>query len=148
MADALAGVRVLDFSRLVAGGIAGMLLADFGADVVKVELPGAGDPLRQWTAGGQPFWWNVYARNKRLVTLNLKQPEGRDLLRRLLPRFDVMIESFVPGTLESLDLGWDVLKAWHPRLILLRISGWGQTGLTASARDSARWSRPRAGSPR
>ena len=83
VADALAGVRVLDFSRLVAGGIAGMLLADFGADVVKVELPGAGDPLRQWTAGGQPFWWNVYARNKRLVTLNLKQPEGRDLLRRL-----------------------------------------------------------------
>ncbi len=105
-----------------------MLLADFGADVVKVELPGAGDPLRQWTAGGHPFWWNVYARNKRLVTLNLKQPEGRDLLRRLLPRFDVMIESFVPGTLESLDLGWEVLKAWHPRLILLRISGWGQTG--------------------
>ena len=128
MADALAGIRVLDFSRLVAGGIAGMLLADFGADVVKVEQPGTGDPMRQWTAGGRPFWWNVYARNKRLATLNLKQPEGRDLLRRLLPRFDVMIESFVPGTLESLGLGWDVLKAWHPGLVLLRISGWGQTG--------------------
>jgi crotonobetainyl-CoA:carnitine CoA-transferase CaiB-like acyl-CoA transferase len=128
VADALAGIRILDFSRLVAGGIAGMLFADFGADVVKVEVPGAGDPMRQWTSGGRPFWWNVYARNKRLVTLNLKQPEGRDLLRRLLPRFDVMIESFVPGTLESLDLGWDVLKAWHPGLILLRISGWGQTG--------------------
>jgi crotonobetainyl-CoA:carnitine CoA-transferase CaiB-like acyl-CoA transferase len=128
VADALAGIRVLDFSRLVAGGLTGMLLADFGADVVKVEQPGTGDPMRQWTAGGQPFWWNVYARNKRLITLNLKALEGRELLQRLLPRFDVMIESFVPGTLESMGLGWDVLKRWHPGLILLRISGWGQSG--------------------
>jgi crotonobetainyl-CoA:carnitine CoA-transferase CaiB-like acyl-CoA transferase len=124
----LAGLRVLDLSRMVAGGIAGMLLADFGADVVKVEQPGSGDPLRQWTTAGEPFWWKVYARNKRLITLNLKSAEGHDLLRQLLPRFDVMIESFVPGTLERMGLGWDVLSRWHPGLILLRISGWGQNG--------------------
>ena len=124
----LSGLRVLDLSRMVAGGLAGMLLADFGADVVKVEQPGSGDPLRQWTTAGEPYWWKVYARNKRLITLNLKAPEGRELLQRLVPRFDVMIESFVPGTLERMGLGWDVLSAWHPGLILLRISGWGQDG--------------------
>jgi crotonobetainyl-CoA:carnitine CoA-transferase CaiB-like acyl-CoA transferase len=127
-AQPLAGLRVLDLSRMVAGGIAGMLLADFGADVVKIEQPGVGDPLRQWTTGGEPFWWKVYARNKRLITLNLKSPEGTQLLQQLVPRFDVMIESFVPGTLERMGLGWDVLKSWHPGLILLRISGWGQDG--------------------
>src|SRR4051812_16898317 len=124
----LEGVRVLDISRMVAGGIAGMLLADFGGEVVKVEQPGAGDPLRQWTAHGEPLWWKVYARNKRFVTLNLKSPEGRELLLRMLPQFDVMMESFVPGTLERLGLDWETLRARHPRLILLRISGWGQTG--------------------
>jgi crotonobetainyl-CoA:carnitine CoA-transferase CaiB-like acyl-CoA transferase len=124
----LAGLRVLDLSRMVAGGVAGMLLADFGADVVKVEQPGAGDPLRQWTTGGEPYWWKVYARNKRLITLNLNSAEGRDVLRRLVPRFDVAIESFVPGTLERLGLGWDVLQSWHPGLVLVRISGWGQDG--------------------
>ena len=124
----LKGIRVLDVSRMVAGGLAGMLLADFGADVVKVERPGTGDPLRQWTADGQSFWWKVYARNKRFVTLNLQTTEGRELLRQLVPRFDVMLESFVPGTLERLGIGWDVLRGWHPGLILARISGWGQTG--------------------
>jgi crotonobetainyl-CoA:carnitine CoA-transferase CaiB-like acyl-CoA transferase len=124
----LHGVRVLDLSRMIAGGVAGMLLADFGADVVKVEEPKSGDPLRQWTADGQPFWWQVYARNKRYVTLNLKSPEGHALLRKLVPKFDVMLESFVPGTLEKLGLGWDVLREWNPRLVLVRISGWGQTG--------------------
>ena len=113
---------------MIAGGAAGMLLADFGADVVKVEQPGTGDPLRQWTLEGQPFWWKVYARNKRYITLNLKSDEGKELLRRMLPKFDVMLESFVPGTLERLGLGWDVISAWNPRLILVRISGWGQTG--------------------
>ena len=124
----LEGIRVLDISRMVAGGIAGMLLADFGGEVVKVEQPGAGDPLRQWTAGGQSLWWKVYARNKRFITLNLKAPEGRDLLLQMLPQYDVLMESFVPGTLERLGLDWDTLRARHPRLILLRISGWGQTG--------------------
>jgi crotonobetainyl-CoA:carnitine CoA-transferase CaiB-like acyl-CoA transferase len=125
---ALTGVRVLDLSRMIAGGAAGMLLADFGADVVKVEQPGTGDPLRQWTADGQPFWWKVYARNKRYLTLNLKSPEGKALLLKMLPKYDVMLESFVPGTLERMGLGWDVLSAINPRLILVRISGWGQTG--------------------
>lgn len=127
-AGPLRGVRVLDVSRMIAGGVAGMLFADFGADVVKVEQPETGDPLRQWTAEGQPLWWKVYARNKRFITLNLKAPEGRELLRQLLPTFDVMLESFVPGTLERLGLGWDVLHAWNPKLVLVRISGWGQSG--------------------
>lgn len=124
----LEGVRVLDLSRMIAGGVAGMLLADFGADVVKIEQPGSGDPLRQWTAGAQPFWWKVYARNKRYVTLNLKTPEGIALFLRLVPRFDVVLESFVPGTLERLGLGWDVLRSRNSQLVLARISGWGQTG--------------------
>lgn len=119
---------MLDLSRMVAGGVAGMLLADFGADVVKVEQPGTGDPLRQWSTAGHAFWWQVYARNKRLVTLNIKAPEGHDLLRQLVPRFDIMLESFVPGTLERFGLGWDVLSLWNPKLILARISGWGQDG--------------------
>jgi len=113
---------------MVAGGLAGMLLADFGAEVVKVEQPGSGDPLRHWTAGGRPLWWQVYARNKRFITLDLKAAEGVALFGRLVPRFDVVIESFVPGTLERLGLGWGVLRSWQPRLILVRLSGWGQTG--------------------
>jgi crotonobetainyl-CoA:carnitine CoA-transferase CaiB-like acyl-CoA transferase len=128
MVKPLRGVRVLDLSRMVAGGMAGMLLADFGADVIKVEQPGTGDPLRQWTTDGHPLWWKVYGRNKRYITLNLKEPQGRELLQRLVPRFDVVMESFVPGTLERMGLGWDVLSGWNSRLILARISGWGQTG--------------------
>ena len=124
----LAGLRVLDLSRMVAGALVGVVLADFGADVVKVEQPGTGDPLRTWTTGGEPFWWKVYARNKRLITLNLKVPRGREILAQLLPRFDVAVESFTPGTLENLGLGWDILQVWHPGLILLRISAWGQSG--------------------
>lgn len=127
----LDGVRVLDLSRMIAGGVAGMLLADFGADVVKAEQPGSGDPLRQWTADGQPFWWKVYARNKRYITLNIKSDAGRDLLAQLIPKFDIVLESFVPGTLERLGLGWGVLREWNPRLVLVRISGWGQTGPAA-----------------
>src|SRR5260221_9459605 len=124
----LEGIRILDLSRMVAGGVAGMLLADFGAEVVKVEQPGTGDPLRHWTSAGQALWWQVYARNKRFVTLNLKSPEGRALLLQMLPQYDVLMESFVPGTLERLGLDWETLRARHPGLILLRISGWGQTG--------------------
>jgi crotonobetainyl-CoA:carnitine CoA-transferase CaiB-like acyl-CoA transferase len=127
----LEGIRVLDLSRLVAGGVAGMLLADFGADVVKVEQPGAGDPLRQWTTNGRALWWKVYGRNKRYITLNLKSDDGRALLQRLVDKFDVVMESFVPGTLEQLGLGWDQLQEWNRRLILVRISGWGQSGPAA-----------------
>ena len=128
----LEGIRILDLSRMIAGGVAGMLLADFGADVVKVEQPGVGDPLRQWTSSGQPYWWKVYGRNKRYITLDLKSPEGKDLLRQLVPRFDVVMESFVPGTLERMGLGWEQLREWNSRLILVRISGWGQSGPAAA----------------
>src|SRR4051812_5253559 len=101
---------------MVAGGLIGMLLADFGADVVKVEQPGIGDPLRRWTTGGLPLWWKVYARNKRYITLNIQSPDGKALFRRMLPSFDVLVESFVPGTLEKWGLGWDQLKEIHPGL--------------------------------
>jgi len=117
---------------MIAGGLAGMLLADFGADVVKVEYPGTGDPLRNWTTGGQPLWWKVYARSKRYITLNFQIPEGKDILMRMLPRYDVLIESFIPGTMERHGLGWDVLHCVNPRLIMLRISGWGQSGTAAN----------------
>lgn len=132
MTEALAGVRVLDLSRLVAGGMLGMVLADFGAEVVKVEQPGRGDPLRAWTARGEQLWWRVYGRNKRAVTLNLQLPEGQEIFRRLVPRFDVLIEAFVPGTMERWGLSWDVLRQWHPGLVFVRISGWGQTGPDAA----------------
>jgi crotonobetainyl-CoA:carnitine CoA-transferase CaiB-like acyl-CoA transferase len=128
----LENIRVLDLSRMIAGGLAGMLLADFGADVVKVEYPGSGDPLRHWTTGGQPLWWKVYARGKRYITLNFQTPQGKDILMRMLPRYDVLIESFIPGTMERHGLGWDVLHRVNPRLIMLRISGWGQSGPAAT----------------
>jgi len=128
----LTGIRVLDLSRLVAGGLTGMLLADFGADVVKVEQPGVGDPLRGWTKEGMPFWWKVYGRGKRYITLNIRSAEGRALLLRLLPHFDVLMESFVPGTLERYGLGWDVLHTGNRRLVILRISGWGGDGADAN----------------
>ena len=124
----LENVRILDLSRMVAGGMAGMLLADFGADVVKVEQPGVGDPLRHWTTEGQALWWKVYGRNKRCITLNIRSEEGRKLLLRMLPRFDVLMESGVPGTMERHALGWNDLRAVHPALIMLRISGWGHEG--------------------
>ena len=128
MAGPLDGIRVLDLSRLVAGGALGMCLADFGADVVKVEQPGRGDPLRTWSTDGQSFWWRVYGRNKRSVTLNLDSIEGRELLQQLVPRFDIVVESFVPGKLERWGIGPDTLHAWHPGLVLVRISAWGQDG--------------------
>ncbi len=124
----LEGLRVLDLTRLVAGGMTGMLLADFGAEVVKVERPNVGDPLRNWTNEGLPFWWKVYGRNKKYITLNITSPEGKAMFKEMLPTFDVLLESFVPGTMERWDLGWDVLHALNPKLIWLRISGWGQTG--------------------
>lgn len=128
MSGALEGVRILDLTRLVAGGIMGMVLADMGAEVVKVEQPGRGDPLRQWTAEGLPLWWKVYGRNKRSITLNLGSERGRQLLLELLPHFDVLVESFVPGKLEEWDLHYEKLSQVHPDLVMLRISGWGQSG--------------------
>ena len=124
----LDGVRVLDLSRLVAGNQLSMLLGDFGADVVKVEQPGKGDSLRAWRVAGQEVHWKVYGRNKRSITLDLKHARLRELLLRLVDDAQVFIESFRPGTLERLDLAPAVLLARNPGLVIVRISGWGQSG--------------------
>jgi crotonobetainyl-CoA:carnitine CoA-transferase CaiB-like acyl-CoA transferase len=125
---ALEGLRVVDCSRLIAGGVLGTVLADHGADVIKVEAPGTGDPLRTWLREQGQLWWKVYARGKRSVTLNLAHPRGQDLLKRLVAEADVLVESFVPGTFEKWGLGWDVLSRLNPRLVFARVSGWGQHG--------------------
>lgn len=124
---ALKGLRVLEMGQLIAGPFCGQLLGDMGAEVIKLEPPGAGDPMRQWGLG-EPVWWQVIARNKRSVSLNLRKPEGQDLARRLIATADVLIENFRPGALEGWGLGpEDLLKA-HPKLIVARMSGFGQTG--------------------
>jgi crotonobetainyl-CoA:carnitine CoA-transferase CaiB-like acyl-CoA transferase len=123
----LAGVRALDLSRLVAGNMLSLQLADFGADVIKVEPP-AGDPLRDWRDGGKELHWKTYARNKRSIVLNLRHDGAKDALLRLVATADVLIENFRPGTLEEIGLGPDVLQAKNPGLILVRVSGFGQTG--------------------
>jgi len=123
-------LRVLELGQLIAGPFAGKTLADFGADVIKVEPPGGGDPLRNWRLlrNGTSVWWEVQSRNKRSVCLDLRQPEDQAVLRELAAEADVLIENFKPGTLEGWGLGWDVLHALNPRLIMLRLSGYGQTG--------------------
>jgi len=123
----LAGVRVLDLSRLVAGNTLTQVLADFGAEVIKVEPPD-GDTLRAWQTNGVPTNWKIYARNKKSLSLELRKPEARDLLLKLLPTASVFIESFRPGTLEQMGLAPEELLALNPKLIIVRISGWGQTG--------------------
>ena len=122
----LHGVRVVDMTRLAAGNMLSHMLADFGAEVIKIERPGVGDDLRRFSKGG--VWWKVYARSKKSMTLNLKSDEGKDLLKRLVEKSDVLVENFVPGTLEDLGLGPDVLWEHQPGLIVVRVSGWGQTG--------------------
>jgi crotonobetainyl-CoA:carnitine CoA-transferase CaiB-like acyl-CoA transferase len=123
----LAGVRVLDLSRLVAGNMLSLQLADFGADVIKVEPP-SGDPLRDWRDGGEELHWKTYARNKRSIVLNLRHAAAKDALKRLVATADVLIENFRPGTLEEMGLGPDVLLAANPGLVIVRVSGFGQTG--------------------
>ena len=126
----LAGLKVLELGQLIAGPFAAKTLADFGADVVKVEPPGAGDPLRNWRLlkNGTSVWWQVQSRNKRSVALDLRQPEAQDIARRLAAEADVVVENFRPGALEGWGLGPDTLQQLNPRLIVLRISGYGQTG--------------------
>jgi crotonobetainyl-CoA:carnitine CoA-transferase CaiB-like acyl-CoA transferase len=128
MTRALEGLRVLDCSRLVAGGVLATVLADHGADVVKVEHPRSGDPLRTWLKERGQLWWKVYGRGKRSVTLNLADARGQALLRRLVADADVLIENFLPGTFERWGLGWDALSSINPRLVFARVSGWGQDG--------------------
>jgi crotonobetainyl-CoA:carnitine CoA-transferase CaiB-like acyl-CoA transferase len=124
----LDGIRVLDLSRLVAGNVLTHALADFGAEVIKVERPKLGDDLRHWRVEGVSAFWKVYARNKKSVSLDYRQGEGRELLLRLVETAQVLVENFVPGTLEKWNLGPDVLLARNPKLVIARISGWGQTG--------------------
>ena len=126
----LTGLRVLDLSMIVAGGTASSLMADFGAEVVKVERPGVGDPLRNWGpfANGVSLWWKVHSRNKKSVTLNLGNAEGQGILKDLAAKADVLIEGFRPGVMERWGLGPDDLLQVNPGLVMLRYSGFGQTG--------------------
>ena len=126
----LAGLKVLDISNVIAGPFAAALLGDFGAEVVKVELPGGGDPLRTLPPhkDGKPLLWKAVNRNKRAVTLDLRKPEGQALFKRLLPRFDVLIENYRPGTLDRWNLDKNTLWQAQPKLVILRVTGFGQTG--------------------
>lgn len=127
----LSGLRVLEMGSLIAGPFCGQLLGDLGADVIKVEPPGAGDPMRQWgqvLKDGRSYWWAVIGRNKKSVTLNLREPEGQALARALVAKSDVLVENFRPGTLERWGLGWEAVSALNPRLIMVRVSGYGQDG--------------------
>lgn len=126
----LAGIKVVELGQLIAGPYAGRLLAEFGATVVKIEPPGVGDPLRKWRVmrDGTSLWWYLQARNKRSVTADLKTPEGQEIVRRLAGEADILIENFRPGALEKWGLGYEALSALNPKLVMLRISGYGQTG--------------------
>lgn len=127
---ALAGLKVIEMGQLIAGPFASKLLGELGAEVIKIEPPGVGDPLRKWRKikDGTSLWWHVQSRNKRSLTLDLKQAEAQDIVRKLVAEADILVENFRPGTLEGWGLGYDALKAINPRLIMLRISGYGQTG--------------------
>jgi len=129
-AGPLAGLKVLELGQLIAGPFAAKTLADFGADVIKIEAPGAGDPLRKWRLlkDGTSVWWQVQSRNKRSLALDLKSAEAQDIVRKLARESDVLIENFRPGAMEGWGLGPETLLQLNPRLIMLRISGYGQTG--------------------
>ena len=144
MTKPLAGIRVVEAATLFAAPLAGMLLGDYGAEVVKLEHPLRPDPARGHgpSKDGIGLWFKSLARNKRLVTLDLSRPEGADLFLRLVADADVVLENFRPGTLERWGLGWDELSAANQRLVLARVSGFGQTGPYAQGRASARSPRP------
>src|SRR5262245_23824187 len=130
MTAPLAGVRVLELGSLIAGPFCAKTLGDFGAEVIKVEPPGEGDPLRKWRQmrNGTSLWWHVQSRNKKSVTCDLRQAEGQEIVRRLAHRAHIVVENFRPGALEKWNLGWDALSRENPKLVLVRISGYGQTG--------------------
>jgi len=135
MTAALSDLRVVEMGQLLAGPFCGQLLADFGAEVIKLEPPGQGDPMREWgreKADGRSLWWPVVARGKRSVTINLREKDGQDLARRLIATADVVIENFRPGTLEKWGMAPEDLMADNPRLIVVRVSGYGQDGPYAS----------------
>ena len=127
----LQGIRVLEMGQLIAGPFCGQLLADFGAEVVKIEPPGKGDAMRQWgraDAQGRTAWWSVIGRNKKSMTLNLREPDGQEVAKKLALEADILVENFRVGTLEGWGLGWETLSKINPRLIMVRITGFGQTG--------------------
>jgi crotonobetainyl-CoA:carnitine CoA-transferase CaiB-like acyl-CoA transferase len=124
----LTDIRVIELGQLIAGPFCGQLMADMGADVIKVEPPGKGDPMRVWGRGDYPLWWSVVSRNKRCVTANLREPEGQDLVRKLISQADMVLENFRPGTMERWGLGYEELSKDNPGLIMIRVSGYGQTG--------------------
>ncbi|HPX37214.1 MAG TPA: CoA transferase [Mycobacterium sp.] len=131
MTGALDGIRVLEVGTLISGPFCGRLLGDMGAEVIKIEPPGSPDPIRTWgqaEVDGHRFFWTVHARNKKAVTLNLREPRGRELFLDLVERADIVVENFRPGTLERWDLGYDVLRQRNKGIILVRVSGYGQTG--------------------
>ncbi|NLY63431.1 MAG: CoA transferase [Alcaligenaceae bacterium] len=130
MSKPLDGIKVLELGQLIAGPFACKMLAEFGAEVIKIEPPETGDPLRKWRLlhEGTSVWWASQSRNKQSVTLDLRQPEGQEVIRLLIKEVDVLVENFRPGTLEKWGLGWDELKKINPKLIMLRVSGYGQTG--------------------
>ena len=128
MSGALEGLRVIEMGSLIAGPFCGQLMGDMGADVIKIEQPGEGDPMRQWGQGAKPAWWRVIARNKRSVALNLRLPRGQEIARELIAQADILVENFRPGTLEKWGMAPEALHAINPRLIIVRVSGYGQTG--------------------
>lgn len=127
---ALAGLKVVEMGQLIAGPFAGKTLGDFGADVIKIEPPGAGDPLRNWRLiqDGTSVWWQVQSRNKRSIALDLRAREGQEIARKLIAQADVLIENFRPGTLEKWGMSYEELSSGNPGLVMLRVSGYGQTG--------------------
>jgi len=128
MSGALEGLLVIEMGSLIAGPFCGQLMGDMGADVIKIEQPGEGDPMRQWGQGAKPAWWRVIARNKRSVALNLRLPRGQEIARALIAKADILVENFRPGTLEKWGMAPEALHAINPRLIIVRVSGYGQTG--------------------
>jgi crotonobetainyl-CoA:carnitine CoA-transferase CaiB-like acyl-CoA transferase len=128
---ALEGIRLIEMGQLIAGPFCGQLMADHGAEVIKIEQPGDGDPMRQW-GRNKPVWWPVIARNKKCITLNLRDKRGQDIVRKLVEKSDFLLENFRPGTLEKWTLGYEALAAINPGLIMIRVSGFGQTGPYAS----------------
>jgi formyl-CoA transferase len=124
-------LRVLEMGQLLAGPFCGQLYGDFGAEVIKIEQPKVGDPMREWgreKPHGLSLWWPVVGRNKKSVTLNVRESEGQDIVRALVERSDILIENFRPGTMEKWGLGYEELARINPRLIMIRVSGFGQTG--------------------
>jgi crotonobetainyl-CoA:carnitine CoA-transferase CaiB-like acyl-CoA transferase len=124
----LKGVRVVEMGQLIAGPFCGQLLGDMGAEIIKIEPPGKGDPMRDWGRGDYPLWWEVVARNKKCVSANLRVPEGQALARKLIATADILIENFRPGTLEKWGMSPEALHAENPGLIIVRVSGYGQSG--------------------